>query len=414
MKKSPEQIKALIKSRLETGDLVIWGYNDKAREFYYKYKESFHIKGCITEQKNHPDYLDNESRIPVVGWEKYDMKENDYIIIFAGPLMHIENQILASGLKVFEEYVDSTVAEVVLTKRKIAIMAGACQTAVICNFLWTINDFKEEYMLIRFSIHFWKSRWSLRLQSFVKNMCELYICMQHEEDNPLYFSPEELPKTCRIITLPSALVRLYWPQMGRSWKSALNSYFKKDNNRPDHGPFEYGDENINRMIEEGKDVEEIITVLTGDNFYTEEQVERHINTMLRMLEYEEDKCDIKIASYIRSNFKKKMLYRDMAHMHTCLVCEMVRAVLRYLGLGTDEVDKMEQLKDNPTIQEYETHCTEVPIYPSVAKYLGLEWWDKDIKYDVRFYNGIKKITFEEYIRRYYSVCSKTKQILEEW
>ena len=62
--------------------------------------------------------------------------------------------------------------------------------------------------------------------------------------------------------------------MGRSWKSALNSYFKKDNNRPDHGPFEYGDENINRMIEEGKDVEEIITVLTGDNFYTAEQAEK--------------------------------------------------------------------------------------------------------------------------------------------
>lgn len=238
--------------------------------------------------------------------------------------------------------------------------------------------------------------------------------MQHEEDNPLFFSPEELPETCKIITVPSALVRLYWPQMGRSWKGALNIYFKKDRNQQNHGPFEYGDENINRMIEEGKDVEEIITMLTSDNFYTNEQVEAHINTMLRILEYEEDRCDIKIASYIRQNYKEKMLYRDMAHMQTCLVCEMVRRVLECLDFKTDEIDEMELLKNNRTIQEYETHCTEVPIYPSVAKYLGLKWWDKNMLYDVRFYNGVKKMTFEEYIRSYYSVCSKTKELLEEW
>ena len=101
-------------------------------------------------------------------------------------------------------------------------------------------------------------------------------------------------------------------------------------------------------------------------------------------------------------------------MHTCLVCNLVREILRYLHIDTDELDEMERLDNNETIQEYQVHCTEVPVYPSVAVHMGLKWWNKDIVYDVKFYNGLKKMTFEEYIRSYYSVCSKTKQLLEEW
>lgn len=83
-------------------------------------------------------------------------------------------------------------------------------------------------------------------------------------------------------------------------------------------------------------------------------------------------------------------------------------------MDTNEVDEMERLMNNKTIQRYQSHCAEVPVYPSVAKYMNLNWWNKDILYNVNFYNGSRKITFEQYIRSYYSVCSKTKQILEEW
>lgn len=414
MRKTSEDIKNLIKTKLETSDIILFGTNTLAKEFYMNYKDVYHIKSCVTSKKVHPVYLDENKEMPVITWEEYDKKAADYLVICEGPYVFIENQILTDASKIFEEYVDIDIVRAVLTQRKIVIMAGACQTVVAYDFLSELKGFKKEYMLYKFSTHMWRSKWSVRIISYVKNVCDVYICMRHELDNPKFFKPEELPENCKIITLPSALLRLYWPQMGRNWKGALNPYFKKDTENLFHGPFEYGDENINRMIEEGKNVDEIIECLAREDFYSKTEVEQHVKTMFRMLEYEENECDIKIGNYIRDNYKEKMLYRDMAHMHTCLVCNLVREILRYLHIDTDELDEMERLDNNETIQEYQVHCTEVPVYPSVAVHMGLKWWNKDMVYDVKFYNGLKKMTFEEYIRSYYSVCSKTKQLLEEW
>lgn len=414
MKKSAEEIKILIQSKLKSSNLILWGYNEKAKLFFSDYKDIYQIKACVTEQKEHPDYFDDTRKIPVISWDKYEMDENDYILIFAAPYVHIENQILASGLKIFEEYVDSSVVNVILSNKKVAIMAGNCQTGAICDFLQEVKGFTDEYMLLRFRTHYWKSRWSVKFLCYIKNLCDLYICMQHETDDIMFYGTDELPENCKIITIPSALTRLYWPQMGIGWRSAKNEYFLKWMATNGHGPFEYGDTNLNEMIRKGTPVDEIIKRLTSEDFYSKEQVKRHIEMTMRTLEYEEDRCDIKLLPYIRENYQEKMLYRDMGHMQSCLIWEAVKLILKYLHMDPAEAEEMERKKSNPNCRNYEGHCTEFPVYPSVAKHMGLKWYREDMLYDVTFYNGRKKMTFEQYISAYIDICSKQKQIFEEW
>lgn len=414
MKQDANQIKELIKSRLKSKDIVLWGYDEKAKEFYYNYKEIYRIKKCVTEKIKHPFWFDDEQTIPIVEWEKYEGEEKDFIVIFSSPFVHIENQILASGMKIFEEYVDSSLVEVALSDKKIAIMAGNCQIATIGEFLSQLEIFKEEYMFFRFLSHKWKSRYSMKSLSYLKNICDLYICMRHEDDDIKFFSKEELPEHCKILTLPSSISRLYWPQMKIGRKSAENEYFMKNIMTYDHGPFEYGDVNINRLIEEGKSPDEIVAILSDENFYTKEEVEDHLEMAMRVLECEEYGCDVKYLSYIQENFQKNMLYKDMIHLQVSFIWWIVRQLLMCLQLDTSEAEEMERLQTDPKSQEYSVHCTEVPVYPSVAKHMGLEWCNKDTLYDVTFYNGRRKMTFEEYIRAYYDICSKMKQIFEQW
>lgn len=393
----------------------MWGYKDAAISFYQEYKERFHITACVTEQKQHPSFLDVDEKIPIVDWEEYEGSGQDYVIICASPFVLIENQILASGLRVFEEYIDNNLVKAILSNKKIAIIAGTCQVSVISDFLKEVRCFTDEYQCFRFSSHHWASRWSIKSIGYLKNFCDVYICMKHEEDNIKFFSPEELPATCKIITIPYALSRLYWPQMKSGWKKALNEYYIHSS-RPvvGHSPFEYGDVNINRMIREGKTADEIVEELTSDNFYSEEQVQMHIDTVLRVLEYAEEGCDIKISQYVRENYRKEMLYRDMAHMSPSFIWEVIRQILYILQIKMSEKEQT-QIKENKVIVPiYDRHCTEVPVYPSVARRLGLEWWQEDMQYDVHFYNGVKKLTFEEYIRAYYSICSKYKELMETW
>ncbi|MGN0375540.1 MAG: WcbI family polysaccharide biosynthesis putative acetyltransferase [Butyrivibrio sp.] len=415
MKKNVLEIREIVKRRLQNGNIILWGYNEKAKAFYHKYKDIFNIKGCVTEQREHPAYLLDEIReMPIVKWDEYKGEENDYVIVFAAPFVHIENQILASGLVVFEEYVDSTLAEYVLSGKKIAIVSGNCQIATICDFLQEVKSFTDEYMVFRFSTHYWKSRYSLKSLSYLRSMCDLYICMQHEEDDIHFFSQEELPETCKIVRVPSALLRLYWPQMKVGRENSQNEFFMKDKSYKQHGPFEYGDANINRMMVEGMSVNEVIKRLEADDFYSEEQVKKHINMVFRTLEYEEEGCDIKISDFIMEKYCEKMLYRDMTHMQPVLIWEMVKRILQYLNMDTTEAEEMNQTGCNAVEQSYNAHCTQIPIYPSVAKHMGLAWYCEDIRYDVTFYNGLRKMTFEEYIRSYWEVCGTIKRLREEW
>jgi len=56
------------------------------------------------------------------------------------------------------------------------------------------------------------------------------------------------------------------------------------------------------------------------------------------------------------------------------------------------------------------YFTELPIYPEVAKQLGLEWWHPELKYDLRMAEGMLKISTAEYIRRYIQFSANVNEI----
>ena len=404
-----------LREKLINGNVFLWGYSQMAKSFYKEYKELLHIVGCITEKAIHVKYLDEERKqIPIIMWQEYKYKENDYLIIVKEPFFCASNQLMASHLEMFKNYLDYGLARAILTDKKIAILAGNCHMQVVFQMISKIKCFNDEYFICYFPIHIYMNKWAIIWLSYIKDYCELYICNQHGDEDIRYFKKEELPSDCEIVVIPSALIRLYWPQMKVSWKGAHNEYFILDKRYRKHGPFEFGDTNINKMIAEGKDVEEVVDTLTSEDFYTEKQARKHMESIVRMLEYEEEGCDIKLSPYILENYQKKMLYRDMAHIEKDLIWEMVRCILEYLHMDTTECIELANNAGNSFKLYYEGHCTEVPVYPSIAKHLGLEWCTKDTRYEVTFYNGIKKMTFEEYVRAYYSICSKMSQIQEEW
>lgn len=415
MKRTAQEAKALIKERAESRDIVLWGEDDSTKSFYQTYKEELHIRLCVTEKKGHNDFLDEEKQVPIMEWREYTHNANDYIVVGGGSgFLHIETQLLIAGFHMFEEYVQLLILDTILQNKKIAIMAGNCHLMTMYDCIRDVSIFNREYQVFSFPIHLWKSKWSSKYLSFLKNLCDVYICSRHEEGDPKYFERDELPENCKVVAVPSAMVRLYWPQLKASREKSKNEFMILEKRYKCHAPFEFGDLNINRMIKEGKNVEDVVATLTDEDFYTAKQVAEHMAMVERTLEYEEEGCDIGIASYICDNYKKRMLYRDMLHMEIELLWEMVKRLLEYLGLDATEVEEKRKDENTLAYQGYFHHCTEIPVYPSVAKHLGLEWCDKDTLYDVTFYNGTKQLTFEEYVRAYYSLCSKEKQIQEEW
>lgn len=251
MKKDANLIKERVKEKVASCDILLWGYGKLAKNFYDKYKDKLHLKVCITDDRIHPDFFDEENTIPIIEWKDYKGELNEYIIVCELPFNHIENEILASGLHFFEDYIGVHLLEVILSDKKIAIVAGNCQMAMIFDFLQASKRFTEQYQIFRFASHYWKSRWSLRGLSFLRNLCELYICIKHEDEDKRFYNREELPENCKVVTVTTAILRLYWPQLKVNL-NARNEYFISNKEGKGHSPFECADTNINKMIAEGK------------------------------------------------------------------------------------------------------------------------------------------------------------------
>lgn len=416
MKRSAKDVYNLVKNNMTVRNIVIWGTNENAKRLYLEYKEKYHITTCVSSETNPPEYLvDEQDGLKVITWDQYEIDDNDFIIICESPYVERDTQLMSFGLVIFEDYVGMQIAEYVLSGKKLAIMAGNCQIATVFDYIKQIKAFTDEYYVIRYQTYYFHSRYALTSISVFKGMCDLYLCMNHEEDDPMFFKKEELSPSCRILIIPYVMGCFYWPQIKSGWRIMYNELFIKNKETLEHGPFEMGDININRMITEGKSVDEIVEVLSSEDFYSEEQVNKHYEKVMRVAEYEEQGCDIHILPYIKENVSKFMIYRDMIHLHPVLACEYARQILLYLEMDDSQIDRiLEAGMDNPVYREHSEHCTQMPVYPSVAKHMDLEWYDKDMTWDVTFYNGMKKLTFEEYIRAYYSLCSKMKQVLEEW
>lgn len=412
MNSDKEKNRQLIQYNLQSKNIIIMGVGTSAKQFYMQYRDKCKIKKCVSTLSNPPMYLiDEDEGLKVIRWADYQKDKNDFLIVCEVPYGRIENLLTACGMVLFEDYVEYMIADFLLSGKKLALFAGNCQLVTVFDFMKEISVFRNEYYMLRFSTHYWASRWSLKVVSVLKNMCDLYVCMNHEEDDWMYFKTNELPETCRILTVPYVPMRIYWPQMSVS----EGNFFLKNPKTNQHGPFEMADKNINRMLHEGKSYDEIIQTLSNENFYSYSEANEMLEKSFNALEEIEWNCDVKLLSYIKNNYTKELLYRDMLHMQPILVCEVVKQILQCLELDINElIEIKERQQDIAVWEKYQSHCTEVPIYPSVAKALGLEWVNKDTKYDVTFYNGIRKLTFEEYIREYYDMCSLMKKIQEEW
>ena len=187
------------------------------------------------------------------------------------------------------------------------------------------------------------------------------------------------------------------------------------------------DMNINRAIdsEEKVDVELLIRRLKDENFYSRDYVLRNYNVSVNILRHAEKDCDIKISDYFINNVSTKKTAKEYSHYQNDLILEMCRRLIEYLEPNWDsEKYKVLEVKDD--ISPF----TEMPVYPCVARHLGLNDITDETKYKIRTYKGkdffvnpytynkvyygIEELSFAEYIERYYEYCVAAKKLMKVW
>ncbi len=411
-----EQIKDIVRNQLSTKRIVLFGAGTVAEEFYLEHKDKMNITHCVSNIESEWGKQAFLGELDVCKYRKEDIEEGDYMVV-CGPFAFrtIELQLYADGWMMYENFVESNIATAVFSGKKIALFYGQCVLRDIYKCIVQVPAFTEEYSSVFTQTNKGQSVVINRLLYHMKDICDLYVYTPKVLDRDSIYSlgEDDLNDECKVISISNVVVSLYWPEVEMD-STIYNEWYLHPYNTPRdldfyHTLYRRADLNINKMVLNGDTTGKIIEVLSDDNFYSEKEAIRNVRLALRSVDIAERQIDVTIGDYIKENYAKKMLFQNSVHATKFIIWEYVRRLLAKLEVSEEEVLTLEQ--------QSPMHIHEggdVPIYPSVAKSLNLEFANESYQYGVITGSGIQYMTFREYMEHYIEYTRKAMKIKMMW
>lgn len=403
------QLKSFVRNKLTKSEIVLFGAGIVAERFYEKYHNVFNIVYVVSNLKKEWGPKKFMGEIDVVRYDKDIIGENQYLVV-CGPIAfrEIELQLIEDGREMYKDYIESEIAELLYSEKKIALFYGQCILRDIHTCLLNYEPFTNEYESVFTQIVMGQLKMLNRVLMYVKDICDLYVYTPKvlDRDSVYAISREELPKDCKVVSISNLVVPIYWPEintkMGEFNPYYLYPYGTVRDTVYGHTLYRHEDLNINKMVAEGIDKKEILKILSDEDFYNRKQVDRSVNLCMKLISVAENSVDVKIHDFLNDNYRKIWLYQNFLHPQKIVIMEYIRRFLEKISVDTSG---LEELSDQ--IPTHTHHGGDVPIYPSVIKHLELDFIPDDFKYEVMVGNGIAEMTFEEYMEHYidYTECA---------
>ena len=276
--------------------IAIWGTGKLAKKFYFLYKNQFDIC-CFfdNDEKKHGTYLDD---IPIQKWTS----SNPYKIVIASMYWkEIAEQLQEYGLVPIKDYLlynhitgnetiyYSELYELtksyhgiidyhhLLSGKKIAVVYGNCQTSLIETALTLCKQFSKEYTIIKIPKVCDYVNCKELVEYFVQDdmfwdRIDLFIYQTVAEDNRFYSGLctdqlllQKLNADSEKINIVNIYFDGYFPQMIKNQNSPPKEIHQS-------GLFPFGDKYIDDLLEKQKQPQEIVRIISEEDFISEEEI----------------------------------------------------------------------------------------------------------------------------------------------
>lgn len=404
----------LIKHMINNKRVILWGTGNTAKTFYKKYCDKLLIYACTSNEKkiNPIEHLNS--------LKPYELDpERDFIIICSIYYDEIRFQLMSIGAyepninfihwNIFEKLFNAEISS-----KQLIIAIGQCEISEMCQTLNMLHHFKEKYVVIYYDeqkVCMHGNKCTLEETKECRNLLgKADYFMKPSVLNPqsiwsFQLLQQYLNKQCKTITVSLFTMDSYWPQdiaKGRS----INKYYVAKNNLK-LCAFVERDQVIERFVDQGLSTNEIMKLICKDNFFDSDVVKNNHNNCIKRARISDKISDIKMSDFISQSYKIIKLYCDRGHFNENSLKEYVRRILQYFGDHKSEEELI-----NMDISCITQHVNELPIYPSTARILELEFVNKDTVYRECRYDGIRLVTFEEYMEAFITYCQKSRCVLQ--
>lgn len=396
-------------------DIVLYGDQDEIELFLDTYYDLLNIHTVITEFKE--EYILQ----PYIRWnikvELFDeikLSEEQLVVICSSYRFGLLKRYLDySGKKEYKDYISQELVEHLVYHKKLMVCMGTQLMQQVCLFLKRHQKLIEQYSIIYYPEDGLMEAYCNRLVEYVHacRCCDVYIRSSCEKERfPLKIPGRKvLNEDCKIITVADYCFGGYYPQIIKD-RNRVNDYLMRERIRLDMDyetlAFSRTDKEILKLCQKQTSVNNIVEILMDVNFYSQETVNKYFSHELELFRQQERTADIKLSDFIY-NQKQKYLCCNLNEWTEPVISYISNAVVKMLNVPPMYIDEEEGKK----LLE-ESIGSELPIYPSVQKALGLEEMVGNKKYKVVTYTKIEYMELEKYLNFITNYLYKAIDIME--
>lgn len=255
--------------------------------------------------------------------------------------------------------------------RKVVTIYGNCQTHTLINMISSNKEFAEKYLMCDMP-RLWdnedKEKFVLMAESGILSMTDYFFTQDVRAENRFgYMASTEymfslVSEKCKCIKISNLYFMGYFPQLAPEFSNDTETMRVDLLGEKVFNTGKFIDHEVLKLITKGYSGEEIVSRISSDDYFDQQQLSENIELELERFAQREENIEIKMCDYLRDNYNKKCLFATANHPTTTTMLEFARRILNELGIADMDISCEEG-----EIQEPMTKGFYFVTYPSVLR-----------------------------------------------
>lgn len=396
-----KNVRQKIFDSIKSKNILLFGVTDETIKFYEKYCDVLKMKACLSNYSADVKLQAmREYGLETYLYDDFEITDDDFVIICDYEhYASIEKRLLCDDYSEYDRFISSKLAAGILSEKKIILFMGSYTLKQIANAFDELPQIKQEYFCQYYSEDELLTPYKNRMAEYkhMARMCDVYIVSVCDKEmyEMKVITEGFLIDTCIVIKVSDYMFNGYFPQIAGN-RDSYSNFLYRERMRLD---MPYGmlalareDKNLAQFVLANVPAEEIVERVCDTGYYTEEQVKEHFRMALDYVKIADGKADVKIGRFLEENCNHTITYRNLDEWNIELVKYVIESIAEKMGIALETVDEAVLSR---RVEEFSG--SELPVYPSVLKHLGITNRENK-KYKVVTYYKTRYMNFKEYIK----------------
>lgn len=404
-------MRAQVSRRLASSKIAVYG-NDEGSERFIKellpfFSDIVHLTDFTEELELQPF---SEYGVETVWFDDYEISSDRYIVV-TGQFVRSQNKLRLLRFAEYIDYASIYVVRAVIQRKKLVTVMGGGAMSQLTAALKACPDFSVQYTVKYYNYYNFYRGEVRQYQEYqhVTKVSDVYIYSIKSapgyEGNLIKESQMKAP-CVRIGVSGNDFTGLY-PQMDKDGYLSKYCFREYEMSKIPYKYYVFSplDLMMERFIREKWLKKDIIAAFYDPKLLDRVQIAKNFEEAIAYVRESDELADIPLAEEIIRQKHRIVVSRSLEEWHPQVIAYMLKRIFQMLGHA--ETRYCEQ-----SIAEAacEWSGSEIPVYPCVLKYFGLEAAVAEKMYRIVSYENIRYMNMEEYAEYFADYCINAQNL----